>query len=71
MTNLPDFFTSAAATVAKVSRNFAPCDFLSSAGVATASASAPLVMGLLAAFIAGAFIAVFTGQSIDCAEPHS
>merc|ERR1719221_1898821 len=57
MVNLPDFFTSAVATVAKVSRNFAPWDFLSSADVATASASAPLAMGVLAAFIAGTFIA--------------
>merc|ERR1719192_3042902 len=54
MVKTPAFFTSAAATFAKVSRSFVHCDFFTSTPVANASASAPLVMALVAVFIDGA-----------------
>merc|ERR1712141_481229 len=46
MVKRPAFFTSAVATVARVLRIFAHCDFFTSVPVANASASAPLVIGL-------------------------
>merc|ERR1719171_2193323 len=50
--NTPVFPTSVVAISAKLSMNFAHTDFLSSHEVASASAIAPLVIGLPAAFIA-------------------
>merc|ERR1712088_732611 len=50
----PAFFTSAVAIFARLSRSFVHCDFFTSVPVANASASAPLVMALLVAFMDGA-----------------
>merc|ERR1719343_394253 len=52
MENTPVFPTSLVAISAKLSMNFEHTDFLSSHEVASASAIAPLVIGLPAAFIA-------------------
>merc|ERR1719166_627470 len=52
--NLPAFFTSDVAVVARVSRIFEHTDFLTSVPVASASQSAPFVMALVAAFMDGA-----------------
>merc|ERR1719493_663307 len=51
MENTPVFPTSLVAISAKLSMNFEHTDFLSSHEVASASAIAPLVIGLPAAFI--------------------
>merc|ERR1719510_965209 len=59
MVKRPDFFTSAVATCARVLRTFAHCDFFISAPVANASASAPLVMGLVVAFMDGAMFQTY------------
>merc|ERR1719436_1936093 len=52
MENTPVFPTSVVAISAKLSMNFEHTDFLSSHVVASASAIAPFVIGLPAAFIA-------------------
>merc|ERR1719492_179601 len=50
----PAFFTSAVAIFARLSRSFVHCDLFNSFPVANASASAPLVMALVVAFMDGA-----------------
>merc|ERR1719166_573925 len=52
----PAFFTSAVAIVARLSRSFVHWDFFTSVPVANASASAPLVMALVVAFMDGAML---------------
>merc|ERR1719150_2814380 len=56
MVNLPAFFTSFVATVARVFKIFAASDFLSSCAVAMASARPVLVIRGLLDFIAFAFM---------------
>merc|ERR1719231_1569057 len=58
MVNLPAFFTSAVARVAKVSRSPEHCDFFRPLLVARASAMAPLVRAL-------AFITLATILEVD------
>merc|ERR1719330_173978 len=69
MEKIPAFFTSAVATVARVSRIFAHCDFFISVSIASASASAPFFMAF--ALVAGAFIgAIFQKQNLLTKQPR-
>merc|ERR1712014_366339 len=65
MENTPVFTTSFVAISAKLSMAFAHTDFLSSHEVASASAIAPLVIGLPAAFM------VFMGAIVLQDAPHA
>merc|ERR1719232_1643734 len=59
MVKIPAFLTCSVATDAKVAIIFVHVDFFSSVAVASASASAPFVMGLAPAFIAFMAGAIF------------
>merc|ERR1719476_961491 len=60
MVNIPAFLTCSVATDAKVAIIFVHVDFFSSVAVASASASAPFVMGLAPVFIAFIDGAIFS-----------
>merc|ERR1719420_2595804 len=64
MENNPVFPTSVVAISAKLSMTFAHTDFLSSHDVASASAIAPFVMGLPAAFMV--FIGAIAALKLRC-----
>merc|ERR1719436_1079676 len=66
MENNPVFPTSLVAISAKLSMNFEHTDFLSSHDVASASAIAPFVIGLPAAFIV--FMGAIVYRAALCAQ---